>query len=239
MRNLFQKNLVPLQRVNSLERDAARLEGEKGALVASVAQAKGRITETGLQILQIDQELRTEVGKELADIRGKMSELVERKVTAEDQLKRIDIRAPQDGIIHELAIHTVGGVVSAGETVMIVVPGSDHLAVEAKIAPQDIDQLRYGQPAILRFSAFNQRTTPELNGEVARISADLTTDQRTGQGYYTVRIAVSESEVSRLGDLKLTPGMPVEAFIRTQQRTVLTYFTKPLADQIARAFRGR
>ena len=239
VRNLFQKNLVPVQRVTSLERDAARLEGEKGALTASVAQAKGRITETDLQVLQIDQELRTEVGKELADIRGKMSELVERKVTAQDQLKRIDIRAPQDGVIHQLAIHTVGGVVSPGETVMVVVPGSDHLAVEAKIAPQDIDQLRYGQPAILRFSAFNQRTTPELNGEISRISADLTTDQRTGQGFYTVQIAVPESEILRLGGLKLTPGMPVEAFIRTQMRTVLTYFTKPLADQVARAFRGR
>jgi HlyD family secretion protein len=239
VRELRQKNLIPVQRVTALERDAARLEGEKGALIASMAQVRGKITETDLQIMQIDQELRTEVGKELAEIRGKMSELVERKVTAQDQLKRIDIRAPQDGTVHQLAVHTVGGVISPGETLMIVVPGSDHLTVEAKIAPQDIDQVRIGQPAILRFSAFNQRTTPELNGDVSRISADLTTDQRTGQTYYTVRIAIPESEILRLGGLKLTPGMPVEAFMRTQQRTVLTYFTKPLADQFERAFRGR
>jgi HlyD family secretion protein len=132
----------------------------------------------------------------------------------------------------------VGGVISPGETIMTVVPGSDHLVVEVKIEPQDINQLRLGQVATLRFSAFNQRTTPELNGEVLRIPPNLTTDQRTGQSYYTVRIAIPESEILRLGNMRLTPGMPVEAFMRTQQRTVLTYFTKPLADQIARAFRG-
>jgi HlyD family secretion protein len=238
VRELFRKNLIPMQRVTSLERDTARLEGEKGALVSSIAQAKGRITETNLQIIQIDQDLRTEVGRELADIRVKMSELVERKVAAEDQVKRIDIRAPQDGIVNQVSVHTVGGVISPGETIMTVVPGSDHLVVEVKIAPQDVDQLRYGQSAVLRFTAFNQRTTPELNGEVSLISADLMSDERTGHSYYTVRITIPESEISRLGGLRLTPGMPVEAFVQTQQRTVLTYFTKPLADQIARAFRG-
>ena len=133
----------------------------------------------------------------------------------------------------------LGGVIAPGETVMVVVPGSDHLVVEVKVAPQDIDQLRHGQNAVLRFSAFNQRTTPELTGEISRISADLITDQRTGQSHYTVRIAIPESEPARLGDLRLTPGMPVEAFMLTQPRTVLTYFTKPLSDQIVRAFRGR
>jgi HlyD family secretion protein len=239
VRELWQKKLVPIQRVMVLERELVRIQGERGTLVSSVAQCKGKITETRLQLLQIDQDLRTEVSRELAEIRGKVSELVERKISAEDLLRRVDIRAPQDGTVHQLAVHTVGGVVGAGETVMMVVPAADHLAVEAKLAPQDRDQTHLGQRATLRFSAFNQRTTPEIDGEVSRISADITTDARTGQGYYTTRLKVPPHELARLGDVKLAPGMPVEVFVKTQARTVLSYFTKPLTDQVARAFREK
>ena len=229
--------MVQIQRVTALERDAARLDGERGGLISSVAQTKGRITETELQMIQIDQDLRTEVGKELADIRGKVAELVERKVTAEDQLKRIDIRSPQDGVVHQLAVHTVGGVIGPAEAIMLIVPAADSLEVESKINPQDIDQVRIGHPALLRFSAFNQRTTPEVNGIVSRVSADLTNDQRTGASYYTVRITLPPEELSRLTGLKLIPGMPVEAFVRTGDRTVLSYLTKPLTDHLTTAFR--
>ena len=239
VRDLWRKNLVQIQRVTALERDAARLEGERGALISTIAQTRGKITETELQILQIDQDLQTEVGKELAEIRGKSAELIERKVAAEDQLKRIDIRAPQDGIVHQSTVHTIGGVITAGEAIMVIVPQTDELTVESKLNPQDIDQVRIGQQAVLRFSAFNQRTTPELNAEVSRVSGDLTTDQRTGMSYYTVRISIPENEVARLGGLKLLPGMPLEAFIQTGERTVLSYLTKPFTDQAARAFRGR
>ena len=237
VRDLWSKNLVQVQRVMALDRDAARLDGERGALISSSAQTKGRITETELQIIQIDQDLMSEVSKELADIRGKSAEQVERKVAAEDQLKRIDLIAPQDGVVHQLAAHTVGGVLSAGEAAMLVVPDFERLAVEAKLAPQDIDQLHLGQRAILRFSAFNQRTTPEILGEVSMISADLTTDQRSGSSYYTVRIALAQDEVTRLGAVRLLPGMPVESFIQTAPRSLMSYLTKPLADQVARAFR--
>src|SRR5262245_26297791 len=215
---LWQKNLVPITRVTSLERDAARLEGERGSLVSTVAQAKGKITETELQIIQVDQDMRTEIGKELAEIRGKTAELTEKKVAAEDQLKRVDIRAPQDGAVHELAVHTVGGVVGEGETIMLIVPKDETLMVEVKIAPQDIDQVHLGQKAVLRFSAFNQRTTPELDGEVTRVSADISQDQKTGTSYYTTRISVAEEQIARLNGLKLVPGMPVETFIQTNPR---------------------
>ena len=174
--------------LSRMERDLARVQGERGALDANIAQVKDKITETELQILQVDADMRAEVGKDLADIRAKTAELEEKRVTAEDQLKRIDIRAPQDGRVHELAVHTIGGVIAAGETIMLIVPSSDALTVEAKVAPQQIDQLYIGQPAILRFTSFNQRTTPEINGEVSRISADVTQDQKTGATYYTVRI---------------------------------------------------
>ncbi len=236
---LWEKNLVPYTRVTALEREKERLDGERGQLIATIAQSRGKIAEIELQILQIDQDMRTEVGKDLADIRAKTAELVERKVAAEDQLKRIDIRAPQDGVVHQSIVHTVGGVISQGEQLMLIIPMTDTLEVEAKISPQDIDQLRLGQPAILRFTAFNQRVTPELNGEVNRISADVSEDQKTGTHFYTVRISVSPSEVARLGGLKLMPGMPVEAYIQTNPRTVISYLIRPFHDQLSRAFREK
>lgn len=239
VRELWSKQLVQFNRVTTLERELARLEGERGQLVAATAQSKGKIAETKIQILQIDQEMRTEVGKDLAEIRGRTAELVEKKVAAEDQLKRIDIRAPQSGMVHQLDVHTVGGVVSAGQQIMLIVPAADRLIVEAKVQPQDIDQLRIGQPAIMRFTNFSSRTTPELNGEVSVVSADVTTDQRSGASFYTVRIVVPPSELARLEAIKLVPGMPVEVFIQTTVRTVVSYFVRPFQDQLARTFREK
>jgi HlyD family secretion protein len=239
VRELWKQNLVPFSRVTTLERDGARLEGERGALIANAAQARGRIAETELKILQIDEDLRSEVGKELADIRGKKSELVEKRVAAEDQLKRIDLVAPQDGKVFQQSVHTVGGVIQAGEAVMLIVPDGDSLAIEARIAPHEIDQVHMGQRAVLRFTAFNQRTTPELNGEVVRIGADVTQEEKKGESYYAVRIRIADDELARLDGLKLVAGMPVEAFIQTTPRTVMSYVVKPMHDQITRAFRGR
>ena len=239
VRELWKKNLVAMTRMTVLQRDAARLEGERSQLLGTTAQARGKITEIELQIMQIDQDLRTEVGKEMSEIRSKISELVERKVAAEDQLNRIDIRAPQAGKVHQLSVHTIGGVIAEGEQIMLIVPDSDALSAEVRIAPLDIDQVHLGQKAWLRFSSFNQRVTPEIEGEVTLISADQTTDQRTGIGYYTVRIAPLSSEVARLGAVKLVPGMPVDAFLQTGDRTVLSYLMKPLRDQARRAFTER
>jgi HlyD family secretion protein len=234
VKELYQRNLVQLTRLTQLEREKSRLEGERGQLVAATAQVKGKIAETELQIIQIDQNLSSDVAKELREIEDKIGELVERKVAAEDQLKRVDIRAPQDGIVFQLAVHTVGGVITAGELIMLIVPDADKLSVEAKVNPQDIDQLQLGQRALLRFSAFNQRTTPEIAGIVMQIAADITTDQRTGQAYYVVRIGLPSEQVAALGDVKLVPGMPVEPFILTRERTVISYLLKPLRDQLKR-----
>jgi HlyD family secretion protein len=239
VRELYAKNLIPYSRLTALERDAARLEGERGQLIAATASTKGKITETQLQILQIDSDMRTEVGKDLSDIRAKWSELVEKRVAAEDQLKRVDLRAPQDGVVHQLAVHTVGGLVVPSEPAMLIVPSADQLAVEARIQPQDIDSVQLDQPAKLRFSAFNQRTTPEIEGTVTRISADVSQDPKTGASFYTVRIGVSPEQTDRLGGVRLVPGMPVEAFLQIGERSVLTYLTKPLSDQIAKAWRER
>jgi HlyD family secretion protein len=239
VRELWKQNLVQLNRLTALEREATRLDGERGQLIAAAAQAKGKIAETALQILQIDQDIASDVAKELREVDGKIGEFIERKVAAEDQLKRVDVRAPQDGTVFQLAVHTVGGVITAGDPIMLIVPEADNLSVEAKVNPQDIDQLQLNQKAILRFTTFNARTTPEIEGIVTRISADTSTDQRTGQSYYTVRIAMAADQVERLGDVKLLPGMLVEAFVQTGDRTMLSYLMKPLHDQFVRAFREK
>ncbi|WP_114944095.1 HlyD family type I secretion periplasmic adaptor subunit [Microvirga calopogonii] len=234
---LWRKNLVPITRVTALKREETRLRGERGQLISNIAQSKGRISETALQILQIEQDLKSEVSKELREVQAKIAELVERRVAAEDQLKRIDIRAPQDGFVHQSMVHTVGGVINAGEPLMMIVPEADELSIEVKVSPQDIDQLRPGLDTVLRLSAFNQRTTPEIKGRVSLIAADLVTDQRSGIQYYPVRVAFADGERDRLGTLKLMPGMPVEGFIQTGYRTVFSYLTKPIADNMAKAFR--
>jgi len=239
VRQLYDQHLVQMTRLTTLERDGARLNGERAQYVASKAQAKGKITETELQIIQVDKDMVSDVSKDLRETNDKIGEFVERKVTAEDQLRRTDIRAPQDGMVLQSTVHTVGGVITAGDAIMMIVPQADDLSVEAKVNPQDIDKLQIGQKTLLRLSAFNQRTTPELNGVVTRVSPDVTVDQRTGQSYYTIRVSMPPEEVARLGDVKMIPGMPVEAFVQTGDRTMLSYLIKPLSDQLMRAFREK
>jgi len=241
-RELFQKNLIQLGRLSSLEREAARLDGDHGVLLAQIAQNRGKVAETELRIIQVDEDLRTEVSKDMSENRAKTSELSERRIAAEDQLRRVEIRAPHDGYVHELAVHTVGGVIKEGEPIMLIVPDKEKLLVEAKVQPQDIDQLYVGQPATLRFSTFNQRTTPELNGTVSLMSPDVVQDTKAGpnsSSYYMVRVKIPPEEIARLGDVKLVPGMPVEVFMRTHDRTALSYLIRPVHDQITRAFREK
>lgn len=241
---LYGKQLVSISRIMTLQRDRARLEGDRGHYVAEIARARGRISETELQILQVDQDFRTEVLKDLRETQGKIAEFKERVTAAEDQLRRVDIRAPQSGIVLQLAVHTVGGVISNGETIMQIVPRADVLVVEAKVAPQDIDQIEIGASTIVRIMAGDQRTMPDVIGVLTRVSADLTRDQaqagqQAGQAYYLVRVALPEEEVRRLANLRLVPGMPAEAFIQTYARTPLQYLLKPLREQITRTFRER
>jgi len=236
-RSLHDRGLMEKSRLSTLERQATDIDGDIGRLMAGIAGVEAKISETALQIIQIDEQWSEEVGSDLREMDARIGEYVERRVAAEDQLKRVDIIAPQDGLVHQLAVHTVGGVVAPGEPIMMIVPEVDKLVVEAKVAPQDIDQIFYGQATNLRFSAFNQKTTPEISGTVERISADVTLDQRTGMSYYIVRVAISQEQTKRLGQVTLMPGMPVEAFITTGERSVLSYFLKPLSDQLNRTFR--
>ncbi len=236
---LFKKNLVSIVRYMQLQRDQARLNGEYGQLIADIARARGKISETELQIIQLDHDFRAEVLKDLRETEGKIAEFKERVTAAEDQLRRIEIKAPLSGIVHQLSVHTVGGVIANGEVIMQIVPRAAELVVEVKVAPQDIDQVTPGAKVIIRIMAGNQRTTPDVNGVVTQVSADLTREQQTNQAYYVVRASLPEQEVRRLSDIKLIPGMPAEAFIQTNERTPLQYLLKPLRDQIARTFRER
>jgi HlyD family secretion protein len=236
VQDLYDKRLVPLTRLTTLQRETARIEGERGQLTSAIAETKSKIGEAQLQIVRLDQDFRTDVVKELGEAQGKEAELVERGVAARDLLDRIEIRAPTSGVVHQLSAHTIGGVIRAGDAIMEVVPDSDDLQIEARLQPNDIDQVRTGQKAFVRFSAFNQRVTPQLAGMVSYVSADTSHDQQTNAPYFTVRVALSEEERRRLAGLQLVPGMPAEVFMQTGSRTMMSYLLKPITDQIRRAF---
>ena len=237
VQELFDKKLVPLQRISALQRDSARLDGESGVLTANIAKARGQIAEINLQLLSIDQKVKTDSVKELREVEAQISQLVERRIAALDILQRIDIRAPQSGFVHDMKIHTVGGVIAPGEAIMQIVPDSDKLAVEIRVSITDIDQIRVGQKTTLRLSAFNQRTTPEVTGSLTRIAADATREPQTGATYFVARASVDESELKKLKGLVLAPGMPVEAFVETGERSAFSYFAKPLTDAFQRSFK--
>ncbi len=236
VQDLYEKRLVPLPRLTALQRESARIEGERGQLISAIAETKAKISEAQLQSMRIDQDFRTDVVKELGEVKGKEAELVERGVAARDLLDRIELRAPASGIVHQLKVHTIGGVIRGGDTIMEVVPDADDLQIEARLQPTDIDQVRLGQKAFTRFPAFNQRTTPEVAGVVSFISADISRDQGGNGGFFTVRVTLPEEERRRLAGLQFVSGMPAEVFMQTGSRTMLSYLFKPITDQLQRAF---
>jgi HlyD family secretion protein len=236
VQDLYDKRLVPLTRLTTLQRESARLDGERGQLISTIAETKSKIGEARLQMVRLDQDFRTDVVKELGEAQGKEAELVERGVAARDLLDRIEIHAPTSGVVHQLAAHTIGGVVRAGDAIMEVVPDSDDLQIEARLQPNDIDQVRTGQKAFVRFSAFNQRVTPQISGIVSYVSPDTSHDQQSNAPYFTVRVMLPEEERRLLAGLQLVSGMPAEVFMQTGSRTMLSYLLKPITDQLQRAF---
>jgi HlyD family secretion protein len=239
LRGLESRGLVPKPRIAALEKEVAGSDGQLGETTGRLMSARGRIAETQLQVLQLDNDHMTEVNKDLREAETRINELQDRKVTAEDQLRRIEIRSPISGMVHQLTVHTIGGVVGQTEPLMLIVPDTDKLIVQVKIQPQDIDQVHVGQLARVRFTAFNQRTTPEVMGKLFRIAADLTTEPQSGQSYFSAAVSLTEEEVAKLGKLKLLPGMPADAFITTGNRTFASYLIKPLTDQMNRSMRER
>jgi len=239
LQKLLEDKLVGKTRVTTLRREKAKLEGDLGGLISQAAQAQEAISERKIQILQIEADARAEVLELLQEVRSRIAQLEEQKIAAEDELSRVEIRAPRSGYVHQLAQHTLGGVVAPGETLMLIVPKEDLLVVEARIQPANIDQLSPRQQATLRFPSFDQRTTPELKARLLTVSADLTMDEVSGLSYYTARLTIPEAELAKLNGKHLVPGMPVEAFLKTDDRTVLSYLVKPVSDQIAHALKER
>lgn len=236
IRELRRKELVPLPRLKALERDEARIAGERGQLLSTVAQTGQRIAELELQVLQVDAQRMKDVLAELREVETRLAELAQRRIAAEDQLRRIDILSPTAGTIHESTIHTTAGVVGAGETLMLIVPAHDRLIIEAEIDPTGIDRVKPGMTGRVRFPAFDQRTTPEIPGTIDAVTPDASSDPQSGRTFYRARIGIERSALPPTVARELKPGMPAEIFIETASRSVLSYLVKPLQDQIARTF---
>jgi len=234
--SLLDKGLAQTARVLALQRDEARLDGQVGELTASRAQAEGRITEIELQILALSAQRREEASTELRDIGTTELSLTQNKNALSEQVARLDIRAPVSGTVFGLQVTTPRSVIRPADPVAFIIPQDRPLVISAQISPLHIDEVRVGQPCKLVFPAFSSRTTPELHGEVALVSADALTDEANGTTYYRAEIALTPDEAERLGQ-KLLPGMPVEAYIQTQARTPLAYLIKPFTDYFSRAFR--
>ena len=234
---LFAKGFANQQRLGGLQREQARLEGDIGRMIADIARSKGAIAEAVLKIAQSEKEYTQSVVDEMRKVQGLLSEADEQRKTTADKLDRIVLRAPDSGRVHALAVHTEGGVVQPGTPLMQIIPDSERLVIEAQVQPQDIDKVRQGLAAGIRFPAFDAKTTPRLSGTVATVSAaELTTNQ--GKNYFTARIEIPPSEIKRIAAAhRLVPGMPAEVYIETASRSVFSYFVKPLVDAMTRSFR--
>jgi HlyD family secretion protein len=237
LRTLRKEGLVPVSRVLATEREAASLAGEEGELRSNRASAQGRIGEVKIEMIQIDEQLRNQALTELRDTEAKIAEMQERKISATARLSRMSIKAPQDGTIYQLAIHTEGGVISPGEALMLLAPEGDSLVLQAQVQPQDVDNVTAGQLARIRFPGFNSRTTPEIEGKVTQVAADTTHVDAQTPPFYAVRLTITPEELKKLGLNKLRPGMNAEAFIQTEAHTPFNYLLRPFLDQWAYAMR--
>lgn len=235
--SLLEKGLAQTSRVSLLQREEARLSGEIGNLTATIAQIRGQIAAFDIQRLQLDVVRREEANTILSDLQYREIELVKRRLSAVETLSRLEIRSPVSGVVHGSQFFAVQAVIAPGASIMYIVPQDQPFVVSARIESNNIDQVHIGQEVTLRFVAFDQQTTPELFGQVSQISADVFTDEATGQFYYEAELLLREDELLKLGGQKILPGMPVEAFIRTSERSPLSYLVKPLSDYFTRAFR--
>lgn len=239
-RSLLRKGLIQKSRVLALEREEARLAGERAQLVSQVAQLRGRIGETELRMLELRANRREQAIAELRDVKAQLAELREKRTTLADQLSRMEIRAPDDGVVHELAVTTVGAVVTSAKPIMYVVPTNEKLVVEARIETISRDQVRPNQDAMVMFPGFNQRTTPTVKGIVTKISADRQFDEATRAPYYLVEVTLPDDQLKKLRDsitTDLAPGMPAEVQIQTGERSAASYFIRPLGDYFSKALR--
>ncbi|WJY22640.1 HlyD family type I secretion periplasmic adaptor subunit [Fontisubflavum oceani] len=235
--NLLERGLAQAARVLTLQREEANLLGSLGEIDASAAQAEGRITEIELSILQLETQRREEAIAELREVRVQEEELAERARALARQLDQMDLRAPVAGIVYGMTVFGPRSVVRPADPVLFLVPQDRPLVISARVEAIHVDQVFVGQEVLLRFPAFDMQTTPDLYGLVTRVSADAFVDEATGASFYETQIVLDDGQIELLGDVTLLPGMPVEAFIRTDDRTPIAYLLRPLTDYFNRAFR--
>ncbi|SFE32663.1 HlyD family type I secretion periplasmic adaptor subunit [Roseivivax sediminis] len=236
--SLLDRGLAQASRVLALQREEANLSGRVGELRASKAQAEGRITEVEIEVLKLQTQRREQAISELRDLQYRERELAEERRALRERLNRLDITAPVGGIVYGLQVYTPRSVIRAADPVMYIIPQDRPLIITAQVPPIHVDKLFVSQEVTLRFSALDQRQTPELFGTVTQVSADSFTNEEQGTSYYRAEIVLSEGQIDRLPEnTRLVPGMPVEAFIRTADRTPLAYLVKPFSDYFAKAFR--
>jgi HlyD family secretion protein len=236
-RKLLEQGLAQASRVLALERESARLAGERGQKVAQTAQLKGQISEIEIELLKMRAARREDAITKLRDLGFREYELKERRIALNEQLSRLDVRAPLDGVVLDMTVHALKSVVRPAEPILHIVPSGSEMVVDAQVDPIHVDSVHAGQEAVLRFSSFNSRTTPELFGGVVKISPDVFTDEATKRSYYRVEVALRAGELAKLKGQALIAGMPVEVFIQTGERTPLNYLVKPIEDFITRAAR--
>ncbi|MCK0168828.1 HlyD family type I secretion periplasmic adaptor subunit [Jannaschia sp. S6380] len=236
-RSLLDRGLAQAPRVLSLQREEAGLLGRVGELEATVAELEGRATEIDLEVLKLGNRAREEAISELRDLRFRELELAEQYRAITEQMSRLEVTAPVPGVVYDLQVFAERSVIRAAEPVAYIVPQDRPLVIQTRVDPIHIDQVFPGQPVTLRLPTFDARTTPELFGSIVRVSPDAFTDEATGQTFYQAEVLPNEGELDRLNDQILLPGMPVEAYLRTDDRTPLAYLVKPLADYFNRAFR--
>ena len=235
--DLLDRGLAQASRVLSLQREEARLRGSIGELAANRAEAEGRVTEIEIEILKLETRRREDAITRLRDLQYNLLELKERRRLLLERLSRLDIRAPLAGIVYDLQVTTERAVIQAAQPVLYLIPQDRPLVITARVEPIHVDQVYVGQDTTLRFSTFDQRTTPELFGRIVQISPDAFTDERTQSSYYRAEVELLEGEFDKLAGQEVLPGMPVETYIRTEERTPMAYLVKPLTDYFNRAFR--
>lgn len=240
LRELDAQGMVEKIKLRALERDIAGVRGESEELVSRIASTRIAISEKDLKKFQVRKAFQEDVAAELKKVQAEGFELLERESAARRTLELTELRAPVDGTITDLKVHTAGGVVAPGEVLMEIVPSSDRLIIEARVAPQDVDRVMVGLPAGIKLHAFNSRTTPELDATVSYVSADAAVDPRTEASWFLVRLEVSPESMALLGaERRVMPGMQADVFVRTGERTFFGYLIQPLADSFDRAWRER
>ena len=233
---LVSKGLERRPRLLNLERETADIEGRRGEIVAQISRAGQVINESQATLLKLENDRQNEIAQSLREAQNQIFQIRERLQAADDQLLRTAVKAPEDGVVTDLRIHTPGGVVGPGAPLMDLVPRQDRLIVTARVRPEDIDVVRPGLSADVNLLPYNQRRVPRLKGTVAHVSADRLVDKRTDQPYYAAKISVQDPRIAEIGGIRIIPGMPAQVFIKTGRGTVALYALKPLLDSFNNAF---